>query len=128
YCMVLFLSQAFLFVKWTRYLIPTLPFLYLLLAYSLTAISSFFRKKVSSVLFYTTVSLGSLVCIIFAIAFFMTVYGKPDTRVQAFLWAQKHVPQNASILSEVYDLGVIPFSPYFGNITLFNFYDLDNNS
>jgi hypothetical protein len=32
------------------------------------------------------------------------------------------------ILSEVYDLGITAFNPYFQDIKLFNFYDLDNNS
>lgn len=30
--LLLFLSQAFLFVKWTRYMVPTLPFMYLIIA------------------------------------------------------------------------------------------------
>ncbi len=29
-------------------------------------------------------------------------------------------------MTEVYDLGITPFNPYFSHITLFNFYDLDN--
>src|SRR3989344_2835845 len=33
---VTFFSQSVLFVKWTRYIIPTLPFVYLILAYSMT--------------------------------------------------------------------------------------------
>ncbi|MDO8658226.1 MAG: hypothetical protein Q7K55_05785, partial [Candidatus Levybacteria bacterium] len=35
---------------------------------------------------------------------------------------------NAKIISEVYDMGIVPFNQYFQNIILFNFYDLDQTS
>jgi len=43
-------------------------------------------------------------------------------------YATMHISSNAPILSEVYDMGIVAFNPYFQNIKLFNFYDLDNNS
>lgn len=121
-----FTSQAVLFVKWTRYIVPTLPFIYLFIAVALT---SFFRKKILPVKYnYITVSLFTVLCLVLSLSYFITVFVKPDTRIQAATWAQAHILPNSKILSETYDLGIIPFNQYFSNITLFNFYDLDNNS
>ena len=36
-----------------------------------------------------------------------------------------NIPNDSQILSEVYDMGIVPFNPYYSKITLFNFYDLD---
>ena len=69
-----------------------------------------------------------LCCFVFAICFFITVYIEPDTRISAAEYATKLFSNNASLESEVYDLGITPFNPKFSNIKLFNFYDLDNPS
>lgn len=118
---ILFLSQAILFVKWTRYMVPTLPFIYLLIAIALSEIKNKTIKQWSN---------GTLVLIsiIFAFSYFVTVFIKPDTRVDAYRFALKTIPYHAPILSEIYDMGIVPFNDAFRNITLFHFYDLDNNS
>lgn len=121
--LVLFASQAFFYVKWTRYMVPTLPFIYLLLG--LVFSYSFIRRFIFvQVLWVLTV----LLTVITSISYFVTVFVERDTRVSAAAWAQKNIPADASILSEVYDLGITPFNDSFHSITLFNFYDLDNNS
>jgi len=48
--------------------------------------------------------------------------------MEAYRFAEKSISANAPILSEVYDLGIVPFNESFDNITLFHFYDLDNKS
>ena len=67
------------------------------------------------------------ISIIFAFSFFITVYIQKDTRVSAAEWARDNMPQNARIASEIYDMGIVPFNPYFTDNRLVNFYDLDEN-
>jgi hypothetical protein len=69
-----------------------------------------------------------LVSFLSAFSYLLTVYIHPDTRNQAATFAANHLPQNATILSEVYDLGIVPFNSHFQNITLFNFYDLETGA
>jgi hypothetical protein len=125
----LLIPQAILFVKWTRYMIPTLPFLYILLAYSLYNLYLFSKKQNKKILNIYKVSVYCVVIIstFYATLFIKTVYGKPDTRIQAATYASRNLPSTSKILSETYDLGIIPFNSYFETITLFDFYDLDND-
>ncbi len=121
--LLLFLPQAFLYAKWTRYMMPTLPFIYLIISLALSCIWN--AKVQLSKLFF---SLLWSVSALFGISYFVTAFVMPDTREAAAAWAKSAVPSNAPILSEVYDLGITPFNDSFHNITLYNFYDLDNNS
>lgn len=118
-CLLLFLPQAFLFAKWMRYMVPTLPFLYLIIAFAIDAI----EHKLKRFLLGITMAFAC----IFAALFVFTAYGNTDTRIAASMWAKNAMPTSSIILSEVYDLGITPFNPYFPNITLFNFYDLEVN-
>lgn len=121
-----FLSQTFLFAQWTRYFIPSLPFIYLIIA---LASSTIYREHASYKKVWNVLGLMIFVaCLILAFAFVKTVYLAKDTRVTAAEFASRNIPGNANILSEVYDLGIVPFNQSFQNITLFNFYDLDNDS
>lgn len=128
YTGILFLSQVFLFVKWTRYLIPTLPFLYLLLAVALSTCKDYLRQLLPKQLLHFGYILGGSICALFALAFVITVYERPDTRGEAAAFAEEQLNRDSKIISEVYDLGIVPFSEHFSSIELFNFYDLDNNS
>lgn len=112
--LLLFIPQAFLFAKWTRYIVPTLPFMYLI-------ISIFFEKFTNKKILNITI----LISIIFAFSYFITSFVKEDTRIQASLWAKENIPRQSIVLSEVYDMGIVPFNQYLSNISLFNFYDLD---
>jgi hypothetical protein len=119
--LILFLSQAFLFVKWTRYMVPTLPFVYLIISIGLKDFlvkSKVTRKLVLVVLIF--------VSIVFSTSYFIAIFTKQDSRIEASYWAKANIKDNPNIISEVYDLGIISFNPFFSNITLFNFYDLDN--
>ncbi|MGH7245341.1 MAG: ArnT family glycosyltransferase [Candidatus Levyibacteriota bacterium] len=122
---LLFLSQAFLFVKWIRYLIPTLPFIYLFTSIVVFDIAVSIKKR--QMLFFLSAG-GICIVTFFALSYFFTAYGSPNTSVSASLWATHAMPRDARIISEVYDLGIVPFNQYFSNITLFNFYELDNHS
>lgn len=118
---ITFFSQAFFFVKWTRYVIPTLPFLLLSISYALVKPPTFIAnrfplKPVLSILY--------VFCFVFSLSFFITVYTRPDTRLSAAEWAQQSIPPTATIASEPFDIGIIAFS--FPNIHLLPLYELDN--
>lgn len=120
----LFVSQAFLFAKWTRYIVPTLPFMYIILAsfvVTVLAKTKFFRISIAAIIFLSG---------IYSLSYVGIVFMARDTRITAAEWAERHIPQSTHILSEVYDLGLMPFNDRLPNrsMQLFQFYDLDNNN
>jgi 4-amino-4-deoxy-L-arabinose transferase-like glycosyltransferase len=123
FLLVTFLSQAFLYVKWVRYLVPSIPFI--LLIFSLSFVWLF--KKREQYLWTGFVGILLVTCI-YGLSFFITTYVEQDTRLAAFSNAKLIIPSDSRILSEVYDLGIIPFNERYPSISLFNFYDLDNSS
>lgn len=119
--LLLFLPQAFLFAKWTRYIVPTLPFMLIIISLFL---NDLLKKSVSNIKYSVLCILISL-SVIFSVSYFITAFFKPDTRVEASTFAKENIPIDSHVLSEVYDMGIVPFNPYLNNIQLFNFYDLD---
>ncbi len=124
---ILFVLPSFLYVKWTRYIVPAIPFLYILTSIFLTDLANnkFVVKnipKIKSLLIILFATSG----IIFSLSFLKTVRFDQDSRIRALNFAKIVVPDNSKILSEVYDLGIVPFNDRYHNISLFNFYDLDN--
>ena len=116
---MLYIPQAVLFVKWTRYMLPTLPFLYLLIG---ATVAYFLPKnKLTPILSLFMISTA----LIHSVSFVSITYLQPDTRIFAAKHLVNLLPRNTPILSEVYDLGIVPFNADFPHITLFNFYDLD---
>lgn len=118
---LIFFSQAFLYVKWTRYYIPTIPFIYLVIFSSFHLLHKKLKKYC---IFFIYLSL--ILTIIQSFAFVVNTYFSEDTRIAAGKWAELNIPKNSNVLSEVYDLGIIPFNESGYNITLFDFYSLDN--
>ena len=113
-----FIPQAFLFAKWTRYMVSTLPFIYIIVAYFIYHfLSKQFRINLSIALV--------LISFLFSLSFAKTAYFNKDTRISAYEWMKTRVKSNNLILSEAYDLGILPFNQFFSQISLFNFYDLD---
>ena len=106
-------------------MMPTLPFIYLIIALTLNDLLTF-NKKPAGVKHYV-LGLIVFVCSIFAISYFITAFVEPDTRIAAKAFAKNNIPPDSSVLSEIYDLGITPFNSSFGQIELFNFYDLDAN-
>lgn len=123
-----FFSQAFLFVKWTRYAVSSLPFIYLIVFIGFYEFTKLLKKRSKiqyKIFMLSSSSLFCAVSIFYSIAFFLTVLAKDDTRVTAAIFANKTLSKNSEIISEVYDLGIVPFNQYFSRIKLFNFYDID---
>lgn len=121
---VLFFTSSFMYVKWVRYMVPTLPFLYLICSIFLTK-KILNSSRTERVLTRSILSIVAVVCIIFSLSYLFTSFIEEDTRLKARNTVSLLIPQDAQILSEVYDLGITPFNDRFHNITLFNFYDLD---
>jgi len=122
---ILLFSQATLFVKWTRYMIPILPFIYIILAFFISALLH--NKKIQPIK-NILILLFILLPLIHLFSYSKTVLFAPDTRIQAVEFAKNTIPHSAYVVSEMYDLGIIAFNPRFPSIQLFNFYDLDNIS
>ncbi len=119
----LFITQSFFFAKWTRYMVPSLPFLYIIIAVFVSDI----RRYLSKTIFGVFLAGLLIVNFVFMFSFIKTVILSQDTRIRALQFAKRNIPRDSKILSEVYDLGIVPFNNNFTQISLFNFYDLDNN-
>lgn len=124
--LLIFLSQAFFYVKWIRYYIPTIPFAIIIIVFGIENFSSFFKKKAKHIFSWTVFSLTIATSIFFSLLYFVTVQNKYDTRLEAYDFFKNNANSNSVIISEVFDLGIIPFNEKFNNITLFNFYELDD--
>lgn len=123
--LLLFLPPAFLFTKWTRYILPTLPCMYLIISIVISNSINNSKQVFSSK--YLVVSMIIGISIIFSFSYFKTVLMNEDTRVAAAMWAKDTIAENSSLVSEVYDLGIIPFNQYFSSIKLFDFYAIDTD-
>lgn len=123
----IFLSQAFLFVKWIRYMVPTLPFMYLMLSICIAEI--FFEMKKNTIKHSVNfiLILIMFVTFSFATAYTFTIMLNPDTRITARNWMQKHLPHNAKVISEVYDPGSTAFNNLLIQTTYCDFYNYEEN-
>ena len=128
---ILFFSQSFFFTKWTRYYIPTLPFVYLILGIGIAEISEWIEKNISqkkgSIAKKIFIGGTFLICFVFSCAFFINTYFLPHSALIASRWAKHNLPKESRILSETFDLGITPFNDDFKNIVLFDFYALDTD-
>jgi hypothetical protein len=125
---ILFFSQAFLFVKWTRYMLPTLPFIYLMIAIFFHHMLSKKSSKPLKIFFSLCLSVVIASSVVFSLSYVKTVFIDSDTRILAKEFAGMSISSDSRILSEVYDLGITPFNDDFKKISLFDFYGLDLNS
>ncbi len=122
-----------LYVKWTRYMIPVLPAIIIAASVAINQILWFINnlwsdKKVKKILIYGTMfSLGWH--LMYTLMFSVTLT-QEDTRIEAAEWMRRSINKNVNVLSEVYDLGILPFNNVVpsSQITLYNFYDMDNSS
>lgn len=108
-----------MFVKWTRYMIPSIPFLATLGALFLSRLN--WRSVQTGIITVTTL------WVIGSGLWFMQTYERKDVRVVAAEWVEAHVDSTATIGSEVYDLGILPTNNIYpvSKITLYNIYDSD---
>lgn len=127
YFLLLFIPNAFLFAKWTRYMLPTIPFIYLVVAIVLSKLQSKKNKLLvsASTLFS---SLLILISCIFALAYVKTVFFQNDPRIIAATYMNHNFQSINYMLTEPYDLGILPFYTLSPHMYPFDFYTLDQNS
>lgn len=126
----LFIPQAILFVKWTRYMVPTLPILYLIIVIGIYEAQKLFKfkQRVGRVVFAIVILFLIISTEIWTFAFIKTVYIDPDTRISAAEEMRNLKDTSTIVLSESYDLGITPFNEIFSSINLFDFYGLETNT
>lgn len=116
----IFLPNAFLFVKWTRYMAPVLPFFPLFSALFLSWL--YHQSKAASIALAVTVS---AITIFWAIAFF-SIYQNPDSRLAASKWLQSQTPKESIFAVEGYNVVDLPLHG-FERLSLVLYY-LDDNT
>ncbi len=111
-----FVFNSLLFVKWTRFMVPVLPFLVLFIVWGLKKLKI---KSLKYLLIFLLVLPGVL---------YMKIYLQPDVRIQAMEWINNNLPQDSVILYEggnVIDLPGLDRGK-FETLSL-DFYHLDEN-
>lgn len=126
--LLVFLPLSFIFAKWTRYMLPTLPYMYIITAVAIDDLFGYIAQKKNKILSNLIVAITIITSFIFAMSFFITVYLNHQSPVIAGEFAEKIIQKNSKIITEPYDLGISPFNNLSTNIIYFNFYDLDNPS
>lgn len=122
----IFFSQAFFYVKWIRYYIPTIPFLIIILIFGIKTFIDILDKKHQKSAFTVIFIILTFTTLLFSFSYFKTVLLNNDTRIETATFAKENISADSKIISEVYDLGIVPFNKTFSNITLFDFYALDD--
>lgn len=111
-----FFPNAFLFVKWTRFMSPIFPFFVIFTVYFLAKI----RSKSLLIICYLLLVTN----IVWSLIFF-SLYLKPDIRITTTKWINQNIPQTALILTEAGNMLEVPLS---GQSKLaFDFYNLEEN-
>jgi hypothetical protein len=120
----LFFPNALLFTKWTRYMVPTIPFL---IFFVVVFIEKFVKQWQQSIFFGL-----ALTSVLWGLAF-MAIYYHRDTRLTASEWIHQNCQDNAYFLSETANVLDIPM-PTKGKIPTknfivenFDFYHLEEN-
>ncbi len=114
-----FIFNAGLYAKWTRFMSPIFPLLIVLAIFLIIYI-------------YTKLPKMWLLCVVIALMClpglaYVSVYMKPDVRVQATDWMVHHIPANSKVLQEggnVVDLPLGPNNFLMANVDL---YALEDN-
>jgi len=127
---ILFLSTAFLYAKWTRFLAPFFP-IFLLFA---TLSTAHILMKIKHRLINGVAIVAIVGALVPGMAY-LAIYQQPDVRFVASAWIYQHIPNDAFILFETANGIDVPFpNPLVDSLTSsavqyqtdsFNYYDLD---
>jgi 4-amino-4-deoxy-L-arabinose transferase-like glycosyltransferase len=116
----IFLSNAFLLAKWTRFIAPTFPFFSIFACFLLDKLYSG-NKSISKLLTVILLT-GTL---LWTTAFF-SIYLHPDIRITASNWIIENLPMNSTLLIEGGNMIDIPLEGNFNRVGL-DFYDIEQN-
>lgn len=124
--LLLFIPNAIIYAKWTRFMAPLFPLMILIAVLFLIHLF----EKVKTKRLYMVIT---LFCILPGVAF-LSIYKLPDVRFEASEWIYKNVPENSFILSEganVVDLPITSPTSKSKNVAYqylsFDFYNLDQS-
>ena len=134
--LVLFVMNAMMYAKWTRFIAPVYPLIIILAVCTvLTGLRNLFRSV--RTLRYVSLALYAyfLVAFTFQGFAFLSVYTTRDPRFQASDWLFDTVQENEVVLSETANVVDLPIDEdetgargFRGRVIPFNFYDLDADS
>lgn len=115
-----------MYVKWSRYMVPSIPFLIIAFVIVLANLS-FKRQRLIRLISKSTLLVASTFAIIQGLNFF-TIYLKPDPRLEAAQWIKADASNDDTFAGEVYDIGMTAFNGAVGNqrIKEFDYYNLDD--
>jgi hypothetical protein len=116
----IFITNSFLFAKWTRFVAPSFPFFAIFAAFLLEKL--YLRNKSISKILTTIFLIGTT---LWTIAFF-SIYLHSDVRIVASNWIENNFPNNSSMLIEGGNMIDIPLGGTFKRISL-DFYSLEND-
>ncbi|KXK07199.1 MAG: hypothetical protein UZ21_OP11001001162 [Microgenomates bacterium OLB22] len=123
------LSSVFLYAKWTRFSILSLPLIYVFIALMVESYYSSVCKR-RSYAFLVPFVLTGFYAMISGIAY-LSIYRNSDTRVRASEWIYQHVLPHSVILSETANVVDVPLTLDQGHhlgsykYISFDFYNLD---
>lgn len=115
-----FLSNSYLFVKWTRYMAPSLPFLVIFASLFLYYLYPFAKK----IIFILTIFI-ILVSLCWTLAFF-SIYTRDDVRLSATKWVRSFISEGSVISVEGANTIDVPLSGNYQLISL-SMYNLDDD-
>lgn len=116
----LFISNAFLFAKWTRFISPTFPFFAIFACFLLDKL--YLKSKNISKFLTGILLIGTF---LWTTAFF-SIYLRPDVRITASNWIEKKFPENSTILVEGGNMIDVPLKGNSKRISL-DFYNLETD-
>lgn len=114
----IFLPNAFLFAKWTRFMAPVFPFFSIFAVFLIRSIPDKFQDFKTVLITVLLVSTG-----IWSLMFF-SIYIKPDVRLSADKWIKSNLSQESTYLVEGGDTIDLPLSSSRVSI---DFYSLEDN-
>lgn len=117
-----FVSISVLYVKWTRYMIPLIPLLYIVVSIFISEMAICIKH---SGVKKTLLIFPVLLSLVFSVSFFITVYLFPHTTVTASSWFQNKYRQADHAISETYDIGITPFNSLVKDMHFIDFYSID---
>lgn len=102
WALVYFLIVGGQFAKYLRYLLPLLPFLFLMAGASFKLLVSSFSSRLSHLASYALISLITLSALAYAVAF-DSIYSREHPWLEISNWIYQNIPANSSIAIEHWD-------------------------
>jgi len=120
WCVLFFLYQAIQFVSTMRYFIFLYPLAAFFCAYGLVHISNRLQQTKIAKAYLILTQVFVLPLLFVWPLFFISIYMYPNTRYEASVWIQEHIPEQSSILVEHWDdalpLGVSKNNPKLNKV------------